>query len=161
MNPPFIPRWSGTAPIWYWVEPALDALKVEVVLGITTWARELRDIRVLETQFPGGPRTIRVRLQPLVGVLGLAFYPPELIKEPEAGDIILNSNVDWLAPENRKLFLPLCIHEAGHAFGMGHAYTPSSVMFPNIEAGKVNLSKVDRWMFRALYNGEITPHPGD
>ena len=159
MNPPYIPRWEGVAPLWYWVEQALAPLKTEVVLGITTWARELTMLKVFETQFPGGPRTIRVRLQPLVGVLGLAFYPPELIKEPEAGDVILNSSVDWFASSNRPLLLPLMIHEAGHSFGMGHSYLPESVMFPNITPGKVNLSRIDRWQFRALYNGEITPHP--
>jgi hypothetical protein len=147
----------GNDPIRYWVSPELEFCRPLSSLALQTWERERTpDGRPLRLHFeevaiPGLPRSIDIRLAPLVGNLGIAMYPPPLIKEPFAGDVTINANCNWQDPRWRELMLALLIHEVGHALGLPESYFAESVMCPNIDCRKVNLAAVDKEMVLTLY----------
>ena len=155
--PPFIPCWMGAAPICFYIDPSMEFCRDLILLALETWRRERtadnKPLRLCfsETKFVGQGRTIEFRLGPLIGLLGLAMYPPPLITEPYSGNIIINNNVNWQDPRWHDLLLPLLIHEVGHALGLPESYFAESVMCPNIDYRKVNLALVDKIAVRTLY----------
>ena len=151
MEPPFIPAWPGYAPLRYWVSPEMQQFRPEILIALLTFTREPVWLRLEEIQAPGQHRSIDFRLAPLVGLLGLGMYPPDLNAEPASGDVTLNSLVDWRNPRCREMVLAVLIHELFHALGFGHFYDPSSRRFPNIAATGVNLSAEDRAALLTMY----------
>jgi len=157
-EPSFIPVWAGWGPIRFWIAPEMRRFETEVRLALSTFERERtangQALRLCfqEISAPQQGRCIDFRLEPLVGLLGLGMYPPPLNHEPGAGDVTLNSLVDWNRPGCRNLVLPVLIHElAAHSLGLGHYYDPVSVRFPMVSAEKVNLAAVDKEAFFAMY----------
>jgi hypothetical protein len=157
MNSPYIPCWMGYEPIRYWISPEMQFCRSLIRLALDTWARErLPDglplrLRFEEIGTPDQPRSIDCRLEPLVGNLGIAMFPPSLIIETQAGNVTINANCNWRDPRWYELLLALLIHEIGHALGLPESYLPESVMCPNIDCRKVNLARVDRDTITTLY----------
>ncbi len=156
-EPPFIPPWPGRAPVRYWIAPEMRQFRAEIEIALVTFTRERmpgnRPLRVAftETDIPGQPRCIDFRLEPLVGLLGLGFYPPPLNAEPFAGNVTLNRDA-FSQPQFRPLVLPTLIHEmAAHSLGLGHLWLRGSVRCPAIEEGRINLSAEDRVALLTMY----------
>lgn len=150
-EPPFIPPWTGRDPIRYWISPEMRQFQEDIRIALLTFTRERVWLRFEEIHAPGQHRSIDFRLAPLVGLLGLGMYPPDLNAEPASGDVTLNSLVDWTNPRCREMVLAVLIHELFHALGFGHFYDPSSRRFPNIAATGVNLSAQDRAALVTIY----------
>ena len=71
----------------------------------------------------GDPRfgDIRIGAVPLSSsVLAVTFLPPPANGGTEAGDILLNSNVNWQINSNYDL-MTVVAHEFGHALGLGES----------------------------------------
>lgn len=161
MEPPVIPFWPGPDPLRFWISPEMRRFDAEIRMAVLTFTRERmpngRPLRLqfLEVGIPGLPRCIEFRLEPLVGLLGLGFYPPPVNDEPMAGNVILNADA-FSRPEWRPLVLPTLIHEiAAHSLGLGHLWLRGSVRCPAIEEGRINLSAEDRAALMTMY-GSVT-----
>jgi len=156
-NPPFIPRWEGSDPIRYCVDPTAEPYRVEILMALKVWEKEFIYNSFVEVFDPTWHRTIVFRVTPFGpgnSFFALAMYPPPLIVEPYAGDVTLNSDYNWNDPYMRFLLVPTWIHEIGHSLGVGDSRSSSNVMFPNINPKLVELSVEDKRLFRCLYNGE-------
>ncbi len=69
---------------------------------------------------------IRIGAIPLAaGVLAITFLPPSANGGTDAGDILLNSNINWQINSNYDL-MTVVSHEFGHALGLGDESTDSS-----------------------------------
>lgn len=153
-NPPMVPRWNGPAPVQFCIDPSMEAYRPEILSALWVWQRETSQVVMAETRDCSAARTISIRLNPegaTMDRLAVTLYPAPMYREPEAGDVWINRNVDWRIPENRHLLFALLIHEIGHALGMVHYYCEECVMFPNIDPAKTMLSRLERRMFRCLY----------
>ena len=157
LEPPYIQPWLGNDPVRYYVSELMKQFYTEIRMALLTFTRErLPGGKPLRLQFveifmPKQSRCIDFRWEPLVGLLGLGFYPPPLNDEPAAGDVILNSQV-FCNPESHSLVLPTLIHEiAAHSIGLGHLYLIRSVRYPNITTDKFNLSPEDRTALLTIY----------
>jgi hypothetical protein len=101
----------------------------------------------------GDPRfgDIRVGAAPLSsGTLAETFLPPAANGGTDAGDIILNSNVNWQINSNYDL-LTVVTHEFGHAFGLGESTVSSSVMYGTYNGIKQALTSDDIAGIQSLY----------
>lgn len=148
--PPYIPPWPGRDPLRYWIAPEMHQFWLEIQTAMLTFSREPVWLKFNEVGDPGMTRSIDLRLEPLVGLLGLAMYPPPLIQEPQAGDVTLNREA-FIQPEFRPLLLPTLIHELFHALGFGDFYKMGSCRCPHIEEGRINLSADDRASLLTIY----------
>lgn len=158
LEPSYIPPWWGCDPIRFWIAPEMRRFESEIRMALTTFERErTADGRALRLCFqeisaPQQNRSIDFRMEPLNGLLALGFYPPPLNGEPQAGDVAMNSTVDWNHLLCRGLVLPVLIHEiAAHSLGLGHLYLPESVRFPLVSAEKFNLAPMDRQALVTMY----------
>jgi hypothetical protein len=69
---------------------------------------------------------IRIGAVPLApGTLAVTFLPPPANGGTEAGDILLNSTVNWQVNSNYDL-MTVMAHEFGHALGLGDVTTPTN-----------------------------------
>lgn len=157
LEPPCIPCWQGPEPIRFYIAPEMRRFESDIHWALLAFlsermpdGRPLR-LKVLEVSVCGLPRCIEFRMEPLVGLLGLGFYPPPLNREPTSGNVILNMDA-FSRSEFRPLVLPTLIHEiAAHSLGLGHLYLRRSVRCPYIEEGKINLSAEDRAALLTMY----------
>lgn len=151
MEPPFIPCWQGRAPLRYWIAPEMEQFRAEINMALLTITREPVWLRFEEIRMSGQPRCFDFRMEPLVGNLGIAMYPPPLNAEPFAGNVTINSDA-FSRFEFRSLLLPTLIHEiASHSLGLGHLYLRRSVRCPHIEQDRINLAPEDRASLLTLY----------
>ena len=68
---------------------------------------------------------IRIGAVPLgSGTLAVTFLPPPANGGTDAGDILLNSNINWQINSNYDL-MTVVAHEFGHALGLGDVSDPS------------------------------------
>ncbi len=99
---------------------------------------------------------IRVGAMPLPsGYLAETVLPPPINGDSSAGDIFINSNVNW-GPGGYD-FETVMLHEMGHALGMGHSAISTAVMYSFYNGVKQNLTGDDIAGIQANY----APPPTD
>ena len=95
---------------------------------------------------------IRIGAIPLAaGVLAITFLPPPANGGTDAGDILLNSNINWQINSNYDL-MTVVAHEFGHALGLGDESTDSSaVMYGTYNGIKQALDSDDIAGIESIY----------
>ncbi|MFI5460280.1 MAG: matrixin family metalloprotease [Isosphaerales bacterium] len=95
---------------------------------------------------------IRIGAIPLAsGVLAMTFLPPPANGGTDAGDIVLNSNVNWQINSSYDL-MTVVAHEFGHALGLGDESTDSSAeMYGSYNAIKQALDSDDIAGIQSIY----------
>jgi hypothetical protein len=94
---------------------------------------------------------IRIGAVPLSsGVLAVTFVPPPVNGGTQAGDILLNSNVDWQINSNYDL-MTVVAHEFGHALGLGESSVSTAVMYGTYNGIKQSLTSDDIAGVDSLY----------
>ena len=87
--------------------------------------------------------TFAIGMVPLSSsVLAVTFVPPEGNGGTDAGDILLNSTVNWQIGSNYDL-MTVVAHEFGHALGLGESTVSSSVMYGTYNGIKQQLATDD------------------
>lgn len=95
---------------------------------------------------------IRISAIPLAfGTMGAAFSPPPINGGTGAGDIVLNSIMDWKIDSNWNL-RTVAIHEFGHALGMDHTTISAAAMFSYYTTIKKTLNADDIAGIRSIYD---------
>ncbi len=86
---------------------------------------------------------IRIGAVPLsAGTLAVTFLPPAANGGTDAGDIFLNSNVNWQIGSNYDL-MTVMAHEFGHALGLGESSVSTAVMYGSYNGIKQALASDD------------------
>ena len=89
---------------------------------------------------------IRIGAVPLgPGTLAVTFLPPPANGGTDAGDILLNSSINWQIGSNYDL-MTVMAHEFGHALGLGDVSSPTNpypVMYGNYEGISTSLTSDD------------------
>jgi Matrixin len=86
---------------------------------------------------------IRIGMVPLSSsVLAVTFLPPQANGGTDAGDMLLNSNVNWQIGSNYDL-MTVVAHEFGHALGLGESNVSSAVMYGTYNGIKQELASDD------------------
>jgi hypothetical protein len=101
----------------------------------------------------GDPRfgDIRIGAVPLgSSVLAVTFVPPPGNGGTEAGDILLNSSVDWEIDSNYDL-MTVVAHEFGHALGLGESTVSTAVMYGTYNGIKQELATDDISGIQSIY----------
>ena len=75
-------------------------------------------------------------------VLAVTFVPPPANGGTDAGDILLNSTVNWQIDSNYDL-MTVVAHEFGHALGLGESTVSSAVMYGTYNGIKQALASDD------------------
>jgi len=101
----------------------------------------------------GDPRfgDIRIGMVPLSSsVLAVTFLPPPANGGTDAGDILLNSNVNWQIGSNYDL-MTVVAHELGHTLGLGESSVSNSVMYGTYNGIKQALATDDISGVQSIY----------
>ncbi|MDR3635772.1 MAG: matrixin family metalloprotease [Isosphaeraceae bacterium] len=86
---------------------------------------------------------IRIGAMPLAGgLLAETFMPPQANGGSDAGDIILNSNVNW-SPSTGYDLLTVALHELGHTMSLGESSVTTAVMYQYYEGVRQTLTSDD------------------
>jgi len=94
---------------------------------------------------------IRIGAVPLPsGTLAETFVPPPINGGTDAGDILLNSNVNWQISSNYDL-MTVTAHEFGHALGLGESTVSQAVMYGTYNGIKQALASDDITGIQSLY----------
>jgi hypothetical protein len=95
---------------------------------------------------------IRIGAVPLsCGTLAMTFVPPPANGGTDAGDILLNSNVNWQINSNYDL-MTVVAHEFGHALGLGESTVSQAVMYGSYNGIKQALASDDTAGIQSIYN---------
>jgi hypothetical protein len=84
------------------------------------------------------------------GELGFTLSPPPINGCSDAGDIVLNSNINWQINSNYDL-LTVALHEFGHALGMDHSTDTTADMYAAYTGLKQSLSADDVAGIQSIY----------
>jgi Matrixin len=94
---------------------------------------------------------IRIGAVPLgAGTLAVTFLPPPANGGTDAGDILLNSNVNWRISSNYDL-MTVVAHEFGHALGLGESTVSTAVMYGTYNGIKQTLASDDIQGIQSIY----------
>jgi hypothetical protein len=94
---------------------------------------------------------IRIGAIPLgPGVLAETFLPPPANGGTDAGDIILNSSINWQINNNYDV-MTVMAHEFGHALGLGDSTVAGSVMYGTYSGIDQSLSSDDQAGIQSVY----------
>jgi len=94
---------------------------------------------------------IRIGAVPLPsGVLAETFLPPPANGGTEAGDILLNSSINWQINSNYDL-MTVAAHEFGHALGLGESSVSTAVMYGTYNGIKQALTSDDIAGIQSIY----------
>jgi hypothetical protein len=94
---------------------------------------------------------IRIGALPLTsGVLAVTFLPPPANGGTLAGDIVLNSTVNWQIGSNYDL-MTVVAHEFGHALGLGESSVSSAVMYGTYSGIRQALATDDVAGIQSIY----------
>jgi hypothetical protein len=94
---------------------------------------------------------IRIGAVPLSpGTLAMTFVPPPANGGTDAGDILLNSNVNWQINSNYDL-MTVVAHEMGHALGLGESTVSQAVMYGTYNGIKQALYSDDVAGIQSIY----------
>ena len=94
---------------------------------------------------------IRIGAVPLgSGILAETFVPPPANGGTDAGDIFLNSNINWKIGSNYDL-LTVAAHEFGHALGLGESSVSTAVMYGTYNGIKNVLASDDITGIDSIY----------
>ncbi len=94
---------------------------------------------------------IRIGAVPLgSSVLAITFVPPPANGGTDAGDILLNSSVNWQINSNYDL-LTVVAHEFGHALGLGESTVSTAVMYGTYNGIKQALTSDDISGIQSIY----------
>jgi hypothetical protein len=94
---------------------------------------------------------IRIGAIPLgAGILAETFLPPPANGGTDAGDIILNSSIDWQIGSNYDL-QTVVAHEFGHALGLGESTVSTAVMYGTYNGIKQALTSDDIAGIQSIY----------
>ena len=94
---------------------------------------------------------IRIGAIPLgPGVLAETFLPPPANGGTDAGDIILNSSINWQINNNYDV-MTVMAHEFGHALGLGDSTVSGSVMYGTYSGIDQSLSSDDQSGIQSVY----------
>jgi hypothetical protein len=80
----------------------------------------------------------------------VTFIPPPANGGTDAGDILLNSNVDWQINSNYDL-MTVVAHEMGHALGLGESTVSQAVMYGTYNGIKQALTSDDTAGIQSIY----------
>jgi predicted Zn-dependent protease len=89
--------------------------------------------------------------------LAQTYYPPPQ-GMTEAGDLEINTGMNYTNGGAGYDFFSVMLHEVGHALGLGHAPNPQSVMYYQYQGVRTGLQAGDIAGIQALY-GARTPDP--
>lgn len=101
------------------------------------------------------------------GQLAFAFAPPPFNGGTNAGDILFNTNMPWNTNGSSSYDLyTVALHEFGHALGLAHNASSTSVMYPYYTTPKSALSADDQAGDQAIYGpipkdmfSSVAPNP--
>jgi Matrixin len=94
---------------------------------------------------------IRIGAVPLPsGTLAETFLPPPANGGTSAGDILLNSNVNWQIGSSYDL-MTVVAHEFGHSLGLGESSVSTAVMYGTYNAIKQALTSDDIAGIQSIY----------
>ncbi len=94
---------------------------------------------------------IRIGMVPLSSsVLAVTFLPPPANGGTDAGDMLLNSNVNWQIGSNYDL-MTVVAHEFGHTLGLGESSVSSAVMYGTYNGIKQALATDDISGVQSIY----------
>jgi hypothetical protein len=94
---------------------------------------------------------IRIGAVPLpAGVLAETFLPPPANGGTDAGDILLNSTINWQINSNYDL-QTVVAHEFGHALGLGESSVSTAVMYGTYNGIKQALTSDDIAGIQSIY----------
>jgi hypothetical protein len=94
---------------------------------------------------------IRIGAVPLSsGTLAVTYIPPPVNGGTDAGDILLNSNVNWQINSNYDL-MTVVAHEFGHSLGLGESTVSQAVMYGTYNGIKQALVSDDIAGIQSIY----------
>jgi hypothetical protein len=94
---------------------------------------------------------IRIGAIPLSsGTLAVTFLPPPSNGGTDAGDIFLNSNINWQINSNYDL-MTVVAHEFGHALGLGESTVSNAVMYGTYSGIRQALASDDIAGIQSIY----------
>jgi hypothetical protein len=94
---------------------------------------------------------IRIGAIPLPsGILAETFLPPPANGGTDAGDILLNSTVNWQIGSSYDL-MTVVAHEFGHSLGLGESSVSTAVMYGTYNAIKQSLTSDDIAGIQSIY----------
>lgn len=86
------------------------------------------------------------------GYLAYDLLPPPINGGSDAGDIVINTTVNWKINSDYDL-QTVAIHEFGHALGLGHSAIAAADMYAYYNSMKQGLNSDDTTGIQSLYGG--------
>jgi hypothetical protein len=106
-------------------------------------------VRTIFVEFASGAHGDSYPFDSAGAVAAHTFYPVPLNSESIAGDVHLNTAVNWHVGGDIDIYT-VVLHELGHAIGLTHTDNPGDVMYPYYQRG-MELSKNDIGAAQQLY----------